>query len=741
LKSGNDTPSLIGDSNVREIQMPFTIDFLDDGRVLEWKATADGTVATERDDYTPRFYVAARDPETDLDLTTLQSVYDQHPDVVATEMVARRPGFRLDEKAVLAIDVAHIDRVTSLARQARQLSDYPVGDLACFNVDFSREFRYCLETGADPTPASELSTLRLSVPMTETSNDIYGEMAVAGDTVTGSPTDLLTAVQGTLEEHDPDVLACSTSEIIPTLYKMATDAGVDDFSLSRWPDVDYQQLASRSTYSSYGRVGHSPARYNVPGRAIIDETNTFFYGETNLDGVLDLVSRSKKPVQELAWASIGNVLTAIQICEAHDRGVLVPWNSWRHEFYKPMETLHDADRGGFIFAPEVGLHENVHELDFSSLYPNIICTRNVSPDVIRCDCHSDRDDVPGLGYSICDDRGYLVDVLQPIIDARDEIKAAIRREKDRDDPDEDRLAELKGRSGALKWILVACFGYQGFSNAKFGRIECHEAINAFAREILLTAKQRLEAGGWRVVHGIVDSIWVTPDPGVGDDDRENLEKLATEITECVEIRLEHEAHYDWVAFVPQRESGAGALTKYFGKVAGDDEFKIRGIETRQRSTPPFIEDVQRDCLERLDATRSPDAVLDCLQDAINRLHTGTAPVEQLVERNRVSKPLEGYLQNTQSVAALKRARKQNLDIHPGQDIKYVVVDDEKSSRERVALAHEEIESYDASYYETQLVRAVESLLSPLGWDRSKIRRELSKTRMPKLTTFATTENP
>ena len=151
------------------------------------------------------------------------------------------------------------------------------------------------------------------------------------------------------------------------------------------------------------------------------------------------------------------------------------------------------------------------------MYPNIICTRNVSPDVIRCDCRSDREDVPGLGYSICDERGYLVDVLHPIIDARDEIKAAIRREQQCENTDEDRLAELEGRSGALKWILVACFGYQGFSNAKFGRIECHEASNAFAREILLTAKQRLEAGGWRVVHGIVDSIWVTPDPDVDDD--------------------------------------------------------------------------------------------------------------------------------------------------------------------------------------------------------------------------------
>ncbi|WP_336339423.1 type B DNA-directed DNA polymerase [Haloarcula brevis] len=718
--------------------MPFTIDFLDDGRVLEWEATADGALRTEHNDYTPRFYVATRSPEDDLDLAELRTQYERHPDVVRTEVVTQRPGFRRDDEPVLAVDVGHIDRVTSLARQARQLSSYPVGDLACFNVDFSREFRYCLENDISPTPATELSPLQLSVPVTETSNDVYGELTVAGDTVTGSPIELLSAVQAALENHDPDILVCSTGGIIPTLYEMATDAGVDDFSLSRWPEVDYQQLAGESTYTSYGQVGHSPARYNVPGRAIIDESNTFFYGETNLDGVLDLVSRSKKPVQELAWASIGNVLTAIQICEAHDRGVLVPWNSWRHEFYKPMGTLHDADRGGFIFAPEVDLHENVHELDFSSLYPNIICTRNVSPDVIRCDCHSDRDDVPGLGYSICDDRGYLVDVLQPIIDARDEIKAAIRREKERDDPDEDRLAELEGRSGALKWILVACFGYQGFSNAKFGRIECHEAINAFAREILLTAKQRLEAGGWRVVHGIVDSIWVTPDPDVDDDDREDLETLATEITERVQIRLEHEAHYDWVAFVPQRESDAGALTKYFGKVDGDDDFKIRGIEARQRSTPPFIEDVQRDCLDRLNATRSPDAVLGRLERAIGELQAGNVAVERLVERNRVSKPLESYSQNTQNVAALKRARDQDLAIHPGQDIEYVVVDDEKSSRDRVALAHEASETYDASYYETLLVRAVESVLSPLGWDRSDIRRELSGERDAVLSSFGAT---
>lgn len=58
------------------------------------------------------------------------------------------------------------------------------------------------------------------------------------------------------------------------------------------------------------------------------------------------------------------------------------------------------------------------------------------------------------------------------------------------------------------------------------------------------------------------------------------------------------------------------------------------------------------------------------------------------------------------------ARDQEINIHPGQDIEHVVVDDEKSSRERVTLAHEMTDAYDPDYYETQSVRAVESVLSP-----------------------------
>jgi DNA polymerase I len=87
------------------------------------------------------------------------------------------------------------------------------------------------------------------------------------------------------------------------------------------------------------------------------------------------------------------------------------------------------------------------------------------------------------------------------------------------------------------------------------------------------------------------------------------------------------------------------------------------------------------------------------------------------------------------VAALERANDQDLAIHPGQDVRYVVVDDEKSSRERVVLAHEAGEDYDPHYYETQLIRAIGSILSPLGWDREDIERHLDGTDEVTITSY------
>jgi DNA polymerase I len=587
------------------------------------------------------------------------------------------------------------------------------GTYRLYNVDFTREFRFCLESGRTPLPERSLRTVSIDAPTAQLAREHLRTVTVDGATVEGE-TAILETIIDRLDTIDPDVLSLSSSRLVPQLYKLADQAGVDRFELGRLPG--YEQLAGQSTYESYGQVGHSPARYNVPGRVLVDRSNTFMWDETNLDGCLYLIEQSGLPLQELAWASIGRILTAIQIRHARDENVLVPWHSWRHERFKSMQQLHDADRGGFTFAPEVGFHENVDELDFSSLYPNIIVTRNISPETVRCDCHPDREDVPGLGYSLCPKDGNLPDVLEPLINDRDAIKRKLR-----ETTDPQRRAELEGQSSAIKWILVSCFGYQGFSNAKFGRIECHEAINAFAREILLDAKAILEANGWRIVHGIVDSLWITPQP---DADQTGVETLCQLVTDAVDIRLEHEAAYDWIAFVPQRNSDAGALTKYFGQ-ADDGSYKYRGIECRQRSTPVFIEETQQDLIDTLDAHRDPERVCERLAAHLKKLRAGTVETDDLVIEIRLSKQADEYTQNTRTAAAATRAEQNGCSKHPGEHVSFVVVDDTATTVDRVRLAFEHPDTYDTAFYEAQLYRAAESVLSPLGWREQDIRSYLT----------------
>ena len=50
--------------------------------------------------------------------------------------------------------------------------------------------------------------------------------------------------------------------------------------------------------------------------------------------------------------------------------------------------------------------------------------------------------------------------------------------------DERRPAD-QARAMAHKWLLVTCFGYLGYKNARFGRIEAHEAVTGCGREALL----------------------------------------------------------------------------------------------------------------------------------------------------------------------------------------------------------------------------------------------------------------
>ena len=128
---------------------------------------------------------------------------------------------------------------------------------------------------------------------------------------------------------------------------------------------------------------------------------------------------------------------------------------------------------------------------------------NISPETLLCECCPDSHiRVPQLGYHICCRKiGLLPELLKSILYRRFCFKARIKNKKYNS-------VICKEIQQAWKWILIVCFGYTGYRNARFGRIECHESITAFARELLLDAIEIAEHAGYRVLHGIIDSIWV-----------------------------------------------------------------------------------------------------------------------------------------------------------------------------------------------------------------------------------------
>jgi DNA polymerase I len=120
-------------------------------------------------------------------------------------------------------------------------------------------------------------------------------------------------------------------------------------------------------------------------------------------------------------------------------------------------------------------------LDFTSFYPSIIVNYNLSPETLD-----------GAKR-----RGFLSSVVEPLLDLRLETKRLKKI-----DP------RYNGLDSVLKWMLVTCFGYTGYKNAKFGRIEVHESITSISRELLIKTKQIAESMDIEVQHGIVDCLWV-----------------------------------------------------------------------------------------------------------------------------------------------------------------------------------------------------------------------------------------
>lgn len=721
--------------------------------------------------------------------------------------------------------------------------------------------------------------------------------------IDGSEESILKGIEEVIRSKDPDILMTEGGDafVMPYLARKAAELGVA-MRFGRDPD----RFAERKgkSYFTYGKIVYKPGQYILRGRLHLDRGH-FAMRESDFAGLAELSRLSTLTPQEQARLTPGTAFSAMQVNQAYHDGCLVVWKKNRPEDFKDAENLLLGDRGGFTFEPEVGLHEGIYELDFSSLYPSIMVKYNISADTLDCSCcTTDGITVPELRYHLCARRvGIVGRVLKPLIERRRYYK----KMKKEPGPLRD---VYEGRDTILKWTLVTCFsadtlvpyklngeyyidriedivnrylpdktgtveckdklrvfgfdhdlcprekrvakvmkarspkellnikidgdrellvtpnhrffifqgtkdfevrmadelragdlipvaskvhlevttppaiirqgvqqfevdeqqknafeflpiisiettpygtryvycfevaddlhgfitadgifagqsfGYQGYKNARFGRIECHEAINAYARDILVRTMEIAESHGYEVVHGIVDSVWLRPKP-----DADPIEKVREHIAGSIGLPIELEGRYKWIVFLPCKTTGVGALNRYYG-LFESDEFKLRGIELRKHDTPEFINICQEAMLGELSLAstaaefreRIPKAV-DILRWTAKCVLDRAIPVHQFILTKNVSRALPEYVVLTATAAALKQMEKRGFSVEPGESVRYVLLDARARDSERKVRVAEFLqgdEEPDAWEYIKLLCRSGQTLLAPFGYTEDRL---------------------
>lgn len=650
-------------------------------------------------------------------------------------------------RPVLGIRVRNLDRFKI---DLMALSDrFPM--LTYYNCDILPEVLYCYATGLFPAArcrivhdggtleavelhddpmATDYALPPLRQATIEAEGNFWGKrprlrslsVEFEGRTTTwdeGDGGEMLDSFRRHLEAIDPDIIWTQGGDtyLMRVLFQIA-QARKAPLGLDRDENTTRRLDYNGKTYVSYGQVLYHAPDYPLFGRLHFDTDNSVWVGNCGLEGLVEISRMAKIPLQRAARRSIGTGISSIQLDWAYRRGYLIPWRKSQHEAWKSAWQFIHADRGGLVFQPLTGTYEDVWELDFVSMFPSIMVNENVSPETVNCSCCPPSPDVPELNYTLCRRRkGLTAHTLAPIIEKRVYFKS--RRAQAKAGQDTDAYQLWDNRQGALKWLLVCCFGYLGYRNARFGRIEAHESTCAFSREKLLAAKAICEDQGFEVLHAIVDSFWIRK-PG---STREEIERLTREINQRTNLTIAIEGRYAWLVFLPSRQDPELPVpNRYFG-VFEDGSLKFRGIETRRGDQAAFVRRFQRQLLDALSTADSLAAcremkaeLIELVNEAENALRRREAPLESLFLSRKTSKEAEEYKNNSLTAVAARQAKQAGLDLHAGEAIVFLVThqgDQDPDSRLRIASLLGPEDSYDVDYYVEQLHRAAATVLERL----------------------------
>jgi DNA polymerase I len=416
---------------------------------------------------------------------------------------------------------------------------------------------------------------------------------------------------------------------------------------------------------------------------------------------MDLAAVSKLPLEDVLTSGSSQLIDSILIRRADRMGIGVP----------PTGGFSRTDQieGGYVHTMAPGLYHWVCVLDFKSMYPSLIISKNICFTTLSKD--GEIESPAGVRF-ISKERkeGILPGILSALMKERDDIKKRIKAAS----TDSERHY-LDGLQNAVKVLMNSFYGVFASSFYRFTDKQIGSSITAFARATVKGIISELEGEGVQVIYSDTDSVFIRSP----HNDYEETKKFG----EAMAKRYSADGRQLEFEKIMEPLFSHGKKKRYVGKVVWPkEELLIRGYEVRRSDSFELQSRLLTELFEKILDEKNDEAVAlvrKTVQDAI----TGRANIADLVI-SRTCREFDMYESPNRmvNVQAAKKMMAKGYEFIPGMKVSWIVTDSSKTPQtvEPYISGAEFKGKPDCKYYAERLANMASRVTEVFGWSEKDL---------------------
>jgi DNA polymerase I len=417
---------------------------------------------------------------------------------------------------------------------------------------------------------------------------------------------------------------------------------------------------------------------------------------------MDLATVSRLPLDDVVNGTTSQLVDSILIRLADRNKVGVPMTMRGGE---DVETI----EGGYVHEMTSGLYHWVLTLDFRSMYPSMIISKNICFTTLS----PDGTIVSPTGAKFLDKSvrvGLLPIILRSLMDERAATKKDMREAKTQEEKE-----YYNGLQEAIKILMNSFYGVLASSFYRFTDPKIGASITSFAREATKDLIKKLEAENLKVIYSDTDSVFfLSPHPTL-----EESVKLGQQIAERFSTGdnvLEFEK-------IMEPFFSHGMKKRYVGKMVWPrQELVVRGYEMRRTDSFDLQSEVLSKVFEKVLEGDNAGAVT-YTRNMIDDLMKGRIdPARLVISRSVKEESQYKASENMINVRVFKKLKELGYEVVPGMKVSWIVVD----SRAHPQKFEPWIEGRpftgkpDYRYYATRLSATIARVTDSFGWDEKSL---------------------